>query len=189
MNALDRIITALTPGTAFNTNGLLWRSIQALSQFAGCSTEETLELIAGQLSDTVVVRPSKTGKGLLAAISANIPEGQLEQGEVMSIAGGNAFNPLTLDAPEPHVDNDQIDLFDDNDQIDLSKLKNLIHQQTCEESDSGKKLSDVTGGYPILGSYVDDILKEAHGPVMVEEDQEVPGPCPVGMDPEEPAMD
>ncbi len=102
MNTRDLIITALTPGTPFNSNNLIWRSIQALSQFAGCSLEETLELIAGDLADVAVVRPSAAGKGLLAALKEHIPQAANNgEGEVVAVAGGPAFNAPLPVAPEP----------------------------------------------------------------------------------------
>ncbi len=102
MNTRDRVITALTPGSPFNTNGLIWRSVQALSQFAGCSYEETLELLVGDLGDIAVVRPSQTGKGLLSALKAHVPQAANPgQAEVVAAVGGPAFNAPAEVAPEP----------------------------------------------------------------------------------------
>ena len=106
MNTRDRIICALTPGSAFNANGLIWRSIDALSQFAGVTLEETLELLAGDLADIVVVRPSQTGKGLLAALKEHIPQAANQgQDEQVAVVGGPAFNgpvdPLVEAAEAP----------------------------------------------------------------------------------------
>ena len=102
MNTRDRITTALTPGSPFNANGLIWRSVQALSQFAGCNPDETLELLAGDLADAVVIRPSNAGKGLLAALKEHIPEAANQgDGEVMNVAGGPAFNAPPEAVPEP----------------------------------------------------------------------------------------
>lgn len=93
MNARDRIITALTKGTPFNTNGLTWRSVDMLAQFAGMDPEETLDLLAGDLADLVAVRPSKTNKGLLAALKAEIPQAADPGDDVqVAVAGGPAFN-------------------------------------------------------------------------------------------------
>ncbi len=102
MNTRDRVIAALTPGSPFNANGLIWRSVQALSQFAGCSPEETLELIAGDLADVAVVRPSQAGKGLLAALKDNVPQAANPGlAEVVAVAGGPAFNAPPDAPPEP----------------------------------------------------------------------------------------
>ncbi len=101
MNTRDRIITALTPGSAFNANGLVWRSIDALSQFAGVSSEEALELLAGDLADIAVVRPSQTGKGLLAALKVHVPQAANKgQHEQVNALGGPAFNAPLEEAPE-----------------------------------------------------------------------------------------
>jgi hypothetical protein len=94
MNIRDRVVTALTPGSAFNANGLIWRSVDALSQFAGVTPEETLELLAGDLSDVAVVRPSQTGKGLLAALKEHVPQAANPgQNEQVAVLGGPALNP------------------------------------------------------------------------------------------------
>ncbi len=101
MNTRDRIITALTPGSAFNANGLIWRSVHALSQFAGVAPEEALELLAGDLADVVVVRPSQTGKGLLAALKEHVPHAANQgQDEQVNAVGGPAFNAPLDEAPE-----------------------------------------------------------------------------------------
>ncbi len=104
MNTRDVIVTALTPGSPFNRNGLIWRSIGALSQFAGLEPAETLELLAGDLADVATVRPSQTGMGLLAALRDNVPQAanQGEEDPQVAIAGGPAYNapPEAVD-PQP----------------------------------------------------------------------------------------
>lgn len=93
MSARDRIITALTPGTPFNSSGLVWRSVDALSRFAGLDPDQTLEILAGDLAEEVAVRPSKTNAGLLAALKAQIPQAADPGDDVqVAVAGGPAFN-------------------------------------------------------------------------------------------------
>jgi hypothetical protein len=73
VNATDKIITALTPGSIFNRNGKVFRSISSLAQFAGLEEAEVLELLNGDLTDVVTCKPSKKGKGILVALTAQIP--------------------------------------------------------------------------------------------------------------------
>lgn len=106
MNIRDRVIIALTPGSPFNANALVWRSIEALAQFAGISAGQTLELLAGDLGDVAVVRPS--AKGLVAALKEHVPPadkvGDKPQDEQIAVAGGNAFPPLQEKNPCAQID-------------------------------------------------------------------------------------
>ena len=72
MNVTDKIITALTPGSIFNRNGLIFRSLGSLAAFAKLEEAEVLELLNGDLVDLVTCKPSARGKGILVALTAVI---------------------------------------------------------------------------------------------------------------------
>ena len=73
MNTADKIVTALTPGSIFNRNGLVFRSVNSLAEFAGIPAEEVLELLNGDMAQVVTCKPSKKGKGILVALTDRIP--------------------------------------------------------------------------------------------------------------------
>ena len=73
MNTTDKIITALTPGSIFNRNGLIFRSVFSLAEFSGLEENEVLELLNGDLAQMVTCKPSKKGKGILVALTEQIP--------------------------------------------------------------------------------------------------------------------
>ncbi len=86
MNTTDKIVTALTPGSIFNRNGMVFRSVASLAAFAGMEEDEILELLGGDLAQMVTCKPSKKGKGILVALTEQIPaEGEegipIEQAE------------------------------------------------------------------------------------------------------------
>ncbi len=100
MNTTDRIVAALSPGSPFNANGLVWRSVTSLAQYAGVGVEEVLELLVGNLAADVAVKPSKKKDvGLLAALKVNLPGEHDADGPVV-IAGGPVFNPPEGGQPE-----------------------------------------------------------------------------------------
>lgn len=68
MNNQDIIITALTPGSPFNANNKIWRSVSTLSTFCECEPSDILEIIAGDLGQQVTCKPSTKGKGILVAL-------------------------------------------------------------------------------------------------------------------------
>lgn len=72
MNTTDKIITALTPGSIFNRNGLVFRSAKSLAEFAGVPEDEVLALLNGDLAQMVTCKPSKKGKGILVALTAMV---------------------------------------------------------------------------------------------------------------------
>ena len=78
MNVNDKIVTALTPGSFFNRKGLIFRSLRALSEFAGVDPEGLLEVLNGELAAVVTCKASGKGKGILVALTAHIPEGAQE---------------------------------------------------------------------------------------------------------------
>jgi hypothetical protein len=68
MNATDRVITALTPGTIFNKAEKIYRSLDSLSKFAGLSEDETIALLSGDLVDLVTCKPAKDQQTILVAL-------------------------------------------------------------------------------------------------------------------------
>lgn len=88
MNTTDKIVTALTPGSIFNGNGLLFRSLSSLAEFAGLPEDEVLELLNGDMSQVVTCKPSKKGKGILVALieQLQLHQQQAEAGEPTVIA-------------------------------------------------------------------------------------------------------
>ncbi len=100
MNTTDKIVTALTPGSIFNGNGLVYRSLGALAEFTGLAEDEVLELLNGDMSQVVTCKPSKKGKGILVAL---IEQAQLQQqgGEPTVIAAmpDEAGEPVAEEEP------------------------------------------------------------------------------------------
>ncbi len=86
MNSTDKIVTALTPGSIFNRNAHVFRSIMTLAQFAEMDEGDVLDILNGDLSGTVTCKPSAKGKGILVALTANVP--QLEVGEPIHVTAG-----------------------------------------------------------------------------------------------------
>ncbi len=86
MNTTDKIITALTPGSIFNRNGLIFRSLSSLASFTELEEGEVLELLNGDLAGVVTCKPSTKGKGILVALTAQIPA-EVEDGPVAIVAG------------------------------------------------------------------------------------------------------
>lgn len=73
MNSIDKIVAALTPGSIFNRNNLVFRSVDTLASFTGMEVNEVLELLNGDLVQLVTCKPSKKGKGILVAMTDQIP--------------------------------------------------------------------------------------------------------------------
>ena len=86
MNTTDKIVTALTPGSIFNRNGHVFRSIATLAEFADMDQDEVLGLLNGDMAALVTCKPSKKGKGILVALTDQIPQ-QEEDGPVVVAAG------------------------------------------------------------------------------------------------------
>jgi hypothetical protein len=82
VNTTDKIVTALTPGSIFNRNGLVFRSAKSLAEFSGITEDEVLATLNGDLAVLVTCKPSKKGKGILVALTA-IHEAQ-QQAEAMA---------------------------------------------------------------------------------------------------------
>jgi hypothetical protein len=70
VNAIDRIITALTPGTIFNKGGLVYRSLGTLAKFAGLEEDETVALLSGDMAGLVTCKPAKDQQTILIALNA-----------------------------------------------------------------------------------------------------------------------
>lgn len=88
MNPNDSIIMALTPGTPFNAQNKVWRSLATLAQFARIPAAEVQDLLAGDLAEQVICRPSKhPEKGFLVALKAHVPAAPENQ---VQILGGPA---------------------------------------------------------------------------------------------------
>jgi hypothetical protein len=98
VNATDRIIAALTPGTIFNKGEKIYRSLDSLSKFAGLSEDETITLLSGDMVDLVTCKPAKDQQtiliGLIAIVDAALPAPAEEQEE------GND-PPVHLPLPAP----------------------------------------------------------------------------------------
>lgn len=128
MNPRDAIIVALTPGTPFNEKGLVYRSAETLSAFAGISPDEVRDLLVGDLAQMVSCKPSKKKAGvLMVALKAQL---QAQPPAPIKVAGGPAFNaPLVAAAKEAKALNapievaaaapPDIDEFEENLQDDL----------------------------------------------------------------------
>lgn len=105
MNPVDAIVMALTPGSAFNQAGKVFRSAKALSQFATIEQQEVLGLVAEHLADQVTIRPSakRPENGPLIALTQFVPM-QDEPAQVQIVAG-NAVAPadeeVALEFPIP----------------------------------------------------------------------------------------
>lgn len=96
MNPRDAIVLALTPGSPFNANGLVFRSVQSLRAFTQLEVPEIMEILAGDLAAQVTCRPSKKPeKGLMVALKAYIPAPGVQQ---VQIAGGPAFHAPLAEA-------------------------------------------------------------------------------------------
>ncbi len=89
MNTQDRIMAILTPGTMFNINGRVWRSMSTLCAYCEMESDPLLELLSAEFNDTVVLKPSDK-KGILIALKANIPPPEQENAPIV-IAGGNVI--------------------------------------------------------------------------------------------------
>ncbi len=96
MNTTDKIITALTPGSIFNRNELIFRSLGSLASFTELEENEVLELLNGDLVDVVTCKPSAKGKGILVALTVQIPV-EVPDGPVAIVAG--PVDPGLPDAP------------------------------------------------------------------------------------------
>ena len=97
MDARDIIVTALSPGTAFNGQNKIFRSVDTLAKFCSLEPGEVLDLLAGDLGNDVVCKPSTKGKGILVALKANVPA-EPEDPQVVAV-GGPALNaPPEADA-------------------------------------------------------------------------------------------
>lgn len=90
MNTQDIIITVLSFGTPFNPHNKVFRTVTTLASFCNLENEEVLELLAGDLSNLVVCKPSTKGKGILVALQVNVPD--LAEDPQIAIAGGPALN-------------------------------------------------------------------------------------------------
>lgn len=127
MIAQDKIITALTPGSPFNIHNRIWRSIESLAGYTGMAPEQVLDILTGDLSSQVAVKPGKKNS-LMVALKSNAlqPVIGATEPEMVTVAGGNAFvaadpQPLTYvgvgqegPAPVSHVldtDGDDEDEF------------------------------------------------------------------------------
>ena len=99
MNTTDKLVTALTPGSIFNRNGLIFRSVGSLAEFAGMEENEVLELLNGDMAQIVTCKPSKKGKGILVALTDQIPAA----GGFDGVAGpvNIAAGPVGPDVPIP----------------------------------------------------------------------------------------
>jgi hypothetical protein len=86
VNTTDKIVTALTPGSIFNRNGLIFRSLDSLAAFAEVEKDEVLDLLNGDLSDLVTCKPSAKHKGLLVALTAHVPA-EVDDGPIAIVAG------------------------------------------------------------------------------------------------------
>lgn len=122
MNPRDAIVTALTPGSPFNANGLVFRSVQSLRAFTQLEIPEIMEILAGDLAAQVTCRPSKKPeKGLMVALKAFLPQPAVQQ---VQVAGGPAFNPphavpLVAGVGMPAVPQKLSEAFaDDSDEFD-----------------------------------------------------------------------
>ena len=107
MNTTDKIVTALTPGSIFNGNGLVFRSLGALAEFTGLAEDEVLELLNGDMSQVVTCKPSKKGKGILVALVEQV---QIQQAVAEAEAGEpTVIAAMPADPEEPIVETEIID--------------------------------------------------------------------------------
>jgi len=102
VNPTDTIVTALTPGSIFNRNALVFRSVASLAEFTGLAENEVLDILNGDLVALVTCKPSKKGKGILVALTAAIVAQQNEPVVVAAI-------PVGPGAPIIEVDLDPLD--------------------------------------------------------------------------------
>ncbi len=109
MNTTDKVVTALTPGSIFNRNGLIFRSVSSLASFAGMEEGEILELLNGDMSQMVTCKPSKRGKGVLVALTNQIPveEGGETPVAQLAVLAGNAIQAEAEVAAAPVVDEEE----------------------------------------------------------------------------------
>lgn len=106
MNTTDKIVTALTPGSIFNRNGLVFRSVASLASFAGMEEDEILELLGGDLAQMVTCKPSKKGKGILVALTDQIPADDADQVQILA---GNAIQAEAEVTDAPVVEEEVAD--------------------------------------------------------------------------------
>ena len=98
MNATDKIITALTPGSIFNRNGLVFRSLGSLASFTEMEEDEVLALLNAELAELVTCKPSTKGKGILVALTEHIPaEEQDGPVQIAAVPG----EPMEAEVPAP----------------------------------------------------------------------------------------
>lgn len=129
MNPRDAIILALTPGSLFNSKGLVFRSTYTLAAFAGIEPGDVVDLLAGDLAQEVSCKPSKKGKGIMVALKAQL---QAQPVEPIKIAGGPAFNaplaaaaqqaqalaePIAVQVADEDLDEDLDDDLDEEDEF------------------------------------------------------------------------
>ena len=96
MNPIDAVIMALSPATPFNPQSKVWRSADALAQFAGITKPELQDLIAGDLAAQAVCRPSKKPeKGFLVALKSQLPA------EAPPLPGAEDFVAGEVPGPNP----------------------------------------------------------------------------------------
>lgn len=114
MNTTDKIVTALTPGSIFNRNGLVFRSLGSLASFTELEEDEVLALLNGDLSDLVTCKPSTKGKGILVALTAQIPAEEVD-GPIAIVAA-----PVAPGLPEAQQEEaaPQVNPFDDVPEMD-----------------------------------------------------------------------
>ena len=94
MDPRDIIVTALTPGTPFNTKERIWRSVGTLAAFCELEAGDVMALLVGDLADQVTCKPSgQEGKGILVALKANVNEAEEEADPQVIVAGGPVMNP------------------------------------------------------------------------------------------------
>jgi len=103
MNPQDAIMMALTPGSPFNPKGLVFRTASSLCAFSGQSMDRVLDILAGDLSQIVTMKPSKKNPQVLMVARRDLAE-ELEKKKLaakaaapIKVIGGNIF----AENPEP----------------------------------------------------------------------------------------
>ena len=100
MNTADILKSALTPGSPFNRNALVWRSRSSLAQIAGIPENEVSEILLGDLAQGVTCRASKKpGVGMLVALTEHIPPPE-EEDDAAPPPEGPVQPPIEVEAGE-----------------------------------------------------------------------------------------
>ena len=159
MNPIDAVVMALSPATPFNPQSKVWRSAEALAQFAGITKPELQDLIAGDLAAQIICKPSKKPeKGFLVALKAQLPAEAPALPEAEDLVADEVPGPT----PEPEAPGGGAKTSDEI-------MKELL-ASLSQGSGNKKKLYKKLYGILPEGNYVKEII----GGAVMSQAQDAP---------------